>query len=500
MATWFNKEVAAYFFERGADIIDNGKAKNIYKCRCALLFGRECVSKNNSYSVINGAGFTNLKNHLRECVPDYEALFNARDKGILDIRNHIKVDHVTQKIFSWIEWIIVENLPFNFVEKVMSRKNSKMEPISKYTLLKYMDQLGYECEEVLKNILPDRFGISFDGWDNGLSTNLCGIYVNWYCPIRKCVRTFLLRLAPLIRIDDFGADSHIESIGVFLANVGKSWANVVVVMGDNTETNLCIARRAGKPFVGCHSHRLNLGVKLYLRPFQIELQLVNTLMVALSTKKNCGRLRNGGCKLRPVKQHEIRWNGTFRMVKQYLGIRPFLSHPPWNTMNAIVQLLPTPIQELRLAGLFVELKKFEMVSKGLQRTENTLYDARYALNFIGEKHPAIKCKVGVEFTDYLWRPFESGIVKIQGNNEAQLNELEKVVLEPFLLDQQIVDVVVHEAEDEESYEALMKRARREIPVIANTKYINTSFVKADTNICERLFSVSRKVWREDKTR
>ena len=221
-------------------------------------------------------------------------------------------------------------------------------------------------------------------------------------------------------------------------------------------------------------------------------------MVALSTKKNCGRLRNGGCKLRPVKQHEIRWNGSFRMVKQYLGIRQFLSHPPWNTMNAIVQLLPTPIQELRLAGLYVELKKFEMVSKGLQRTENTLYDARYALNFIGEKHPAIKCKVGVEFTDYLWRPFESGIVKIQGNNEAQLNELEKVALEPFLLDQQIIDVVVHEAEDVESYEALMKKARREIPVIANTKYINTSFVKADTNICERLFSVSRKVWREDR--
>ena len=74
----------------------------------------------------------------------------------------------------------------------------------------------------------------------------------------------------------------------------------------------------------------------------------------------------------------------------------------------------------------------------------------------------------MEFTDYLWRPFESGTVKIQGNNEAQLNELEKVALEPFLSDQQIITVVVHEAEDVESYEALMKRARREIPVVANT--------------------------------
>ena len=84
------------------------------------------MSKNNSYSVISGAGFTNLKNHLRDCVPNYEAKYNAREQGNWDIRNHVKVDNVAQKIFSWIEWIIVENLPFNFVEKVMSRKNSKM--------------------------------------------------------------------------------------------------------------------------------------------------------------------------------------------------------------------------------------------------------------------------------------------------------------------------------------------------------------------------------------
>ena len=100
MATWFKKEVAGYFFEKGPDINDNAKVKNIYKCRCALLFGRECVSKNNSYSVMSGAGFTNLKNHLRDCVPNYEAKNNAREQGNWDIRNHVKVDNVAQKIFS----------------------------------------------------------------------------------------------------------------------------------------------------------------------------------------------------------------------------------------------------------------------------------------------------------------------------------------------------------------------------------------------------------------
>ena len=170
----------------------------------------------------------------------------------------------------------------------MTKKNCRRDPISKYTLLKYMDQLGFECEGVLTNLLPDRIGIAVDGWDNGLSTNLVGIYVNWYDIKKKCVRTFLLRPTPLIRSDDFGVDSHIESIGVFLARVGKTWDNVVIVMGDNTKTNLAIARRSGKPFLGCYSNRLNLGVKLFLRPYSVELGLVNSLMVALSSKKNCG--------------------------------------------------------------------------------------------------------------------------------------------------------------------------------------------------------------------
>ena len=42
------------------------------------------------------------------------------------------------------------NLPFAFVEKELPRKYSKFGPISKYTLMKYLDQLGYECEEILK--------------------------------------------------------------------------------------------------------------------------------------------------------------------------------------------------------------------------------------------------------------------------------------------------------------------------------------------------------------
>jgi hypothetical protein len=66
--------------------------------------------------------------------------------------------------------------------------------------------------------------------------------------------------------DDYGADSHLKSIEKFLANLGKTMDNFTVMMGDNYITNLSLANKANKPFIGCYSHRLNLVVKSFVRP------------------------------------------------------------------------------------------------------------------------------------------------------------------------------------------------------------------------------------------
>jgi hypothetical protein len=164
-----NKAMAQFFFTKGPEILEGDKRKNIYKCRSNEIVGRECCSVKSSFAVIVNSGFTNLKNHLKECVPDFDAVYAVRENGV-DIRNHIVVDKISQNIYGWIDWVITDNLPFNFVEKPTTRKYARKDPISKYTLLKYMDQLGYECEGKLMTLLPNRFGILFDGWDNGNST------------------------------------------------------------------------------------------------------------------------------------------------------------------------------------------------------------------------------------------------------------------------------------------------------------------------------------------
>jgi hypothetical protein len=87
--------------------------------------------------------------------------------------------------------------------------------------MKYLDCLSGEVEGVLKNILPEKLGIHYDAWDDGNSTNYFDVFVIWWDEKRQQNRVYLLRLCPLVRPDDYGADSHLESIEKFLANLGK---------------------------------------------------------------------------------------------------------------------------------------------------------------------------------------------------------------------------------------------------------------------------------------
>lgn len=63
-------------------------------------------------------------------------------------------------------------------------------------------------------------------------------------------------------------------------------ANVFVMMGDNCTTNISLAMKAQKPFIGCYSHGLYLAVKVFVHPHQLLIAKINSLMVLMSTKKN----------------------------------------------------------------------------------------------------------------------------------------------------------------------------------------------------------------------
>ena len=58
----------------------------------------------------------------------------------------------------------------------------------------------------------------------------------WHDEKRKCDRVYIPRLVSLLRLDNYGANFHIDDLTSFLARVGKTMANVVVICGDNCET------------------------------------------------------------------------------------------------------------------------------------------------------------------------------------------------------------------------------------------------------------------------
>lgn len=75
-------------------------------------------------------------------------------------------------------------------------------------------------------------------------------------------------------------------------------------------------------------------------------------------------------------------------------------------------------------------------------------------------------------------------------------------MERFLLvPVDVVPVVAGEGEvleEEDNFEAQLKRARLANPIVEKSKYMNLSFIKPDTCVVERLFSLTNKVWVEGR--
>ena len=172
--------------------------------------------------------------------------------------------------YTWLKWIVDENLPFNFVESVHARKNSNIEHnMCRGTLMKF-------CEAVLKSIvqriieeLPPSFGIIVDGWDSGGGSHREGIFAVFPDPHKKiggksAVRCLLLSVSPLDDEKNFTAANTTESIRTVLRRYGKESDDLLFVVGDNVAVNRVVARTIGCPLIGCASHKFALAAnKLY---------------------------------------------------------------------------------------------------------------------------------------------------------------------------------------------------------------------------------------------
>ncbi|ETP46085.1 hypothetical protein F442_07622 [Phytophthora nicotianae P10297] len=199
------------------------------------------------------------------------------------------------------------------------------------------------------------------------------------------------------------------------------------VVGDNCAVNKRLAHLMGVPLVGCASHRLNLAVRRFLKPYEEDLEQVQTLMRRLRTITQASKLRLK-TSLRPKLRNETRWGSTFAMLDRYLVLREYISADD----DELAEVMPSPAANRRLKALLVEMADVESISKKLQSIDLNLLDARDLLNGLLEIKPSLSHYLAPN-SDIVHSPdFELGVVKVLGGQAKRLSRAERSALQSFL--------------------------------------------------------------------
>ena len=156
---------------------------------------------------------------------------------------------------------------------------SKFESVEKKNMSKYLELVFEFVMLELQQILPETFGIIFDGWSCNDEHFLAIFFtfVNKSGGVEKRLVSFNVQDFPQIgeSTGDFGftAEDIGDCMNQILTEMGRSWQAVEFLSGDNTAVTPRLANlvsdfllrehgiRRNVPLVGCASHRLNLAVQ-----------------------------------------------------------------------------------------------------------------------------------------------------------------------------------------------------------------------------------------------
>jgi hypothetical protein len=385
------------------------------------------------------------------------------------------------KIFSWMDWVVGDNLPFTFVEKELTRKYCNLDTISTSTFMKYLRLLTTAVEEKITAELPSQLGLLIDGWSEG-STHFIALFASFLCKNGK-VQTRLLSIAPPSDEESLSAESHKKFVIEVLEVYKKSVDDVKFLVGDNASVNKKLSDLLGVPFVGCASHRFNLACQKYLEPHEVVLKQINSLMGVLRNIKQAGKLRKK-THLEPVKRNVTRWSSTFEMVTRFFELRPYIEESD----PELAQYLPSSVQVLTLQKLLESLKKMEAVTKKLQGETCTLSDVRAIFDAVILAFPNMAHHLAADAKIVHSPDFENAVVKIQEGQSHSLTDLEKAAASVFSV-QNNSESPLAESLDFVSMALKVRNKKKKV----QQEFVNLGFVSPTSNVVERLFSAARMV-------
>ena len=457
-------------------------------------------------------GYTTCTNHIKKCHDDWreeteKAVRTTKgDAGALLHYMKAQVPKEAVNICRWLQWIIMGNLPFEFVNNKYTRANAKLDPICDTTLKKFIDQLSKKVEEKIKNMLPEHFGLIFDGWTcEGTGDHYFAVYATW-SDDRGNVSTVLLCCGPQDQPeedDEMDIKFTAEDIGDYIINElqllnATIEENVDFFVADNCAVNKKFARLIKKPMIGCASHRLNLAVQnlLCIDPdINTIITQVDKVMKDLCTLKNRAKLR-AKTNIAPERKNVTRWSSTYNMLTKYIKIEPFLQACKFDT--DVVENFLSPV-DLQLLNAFIndKLKHVQSVTKLLQESGMDVYKTRGLFDFLIERIPELSRYLGTDANIVYSKEFEKAVVKIQGNDEEALTLSEARTVKCFLKSSYSSSSGEDDDEDDnDSAFTVLKdmECRKKARISSySSRYKCLNHVVSQSNICERVFSHAKLI-------
>ena len=151
-------------------------------------------------------------------------------------------------------------------------------------------------------------------------------------------------------------------------------------------------------------------------------------MVTLRNVKQAGKLRTK-TKLSAVLRNDTRWSSTFQMLERFFEIKDFID----TSDRALAVNLPSGLEVVTLQEVMKDLEEFESATKLLQDSKRTLLEVRAIFDGLMETYPSMHHYISGE-SKFVHSPaFENGIVKVQLEQQDDILEEEKELLEPFLV-------------------------------------------------------------------
>jgi hypothetical protein len=462
-------------------------------------------------------GWTNLLNHLRTCIGDeYRTVYgNAQQENGLN-EFVLRISNTEKEMFEWIEFIVMKNLPVGFVDCPYTRKITRLKPVSTKTLRQNVLALFKVLQQTIKERLPSKFVVIFDGWTEG-TEHFIAVSASFTEPGHNGKNDVpvqvMLSMKPLLAdsIKGMTAADHLQHITNVLSTYGRSSQNILCLVGDNCSVNQCMARMLRVPLLGCASHKFNLAVRLWI---DNEPQLTAVILKVSNVMKKACTLKLAA-KLREltdysaVKENATRWSSTYQMVSRFLKIQQQLS-----CVSELLAIFPSHVEMDHLSRTYETLKKFDEVTIMLQKDGITFVRVREIFDEVLLDFPELSTHLADD-ADIVKNPiFEKAIVRISKGlkltDEQRIEAVRLLKSEPHLLE---TTSDSQEGSSEESgaggtpvqerySETLERRLKRQKTLEIETSdiYCNLDMLPGTSVNCERMFSLAKHILTDTRKR